>query len=82
MTSKTPWISALTFFVTHNADISVKKTISAAISDPDSNVLSVYVFFSTSKVSVTGREDVPPFGPVIPDPPLFTDVGNNRISSP
>ncbi|KAM4580666.1 rap1 GTPase-activating protein 2 isoform 1-T1 [Odontesthes bonariensis] len=25
------------------------------------------------KVSVTGREDVPPFGPVIPDPPLFTD---------
>ncbi|KAM4567737.1 rap1 GTPase-activating protein 2 [Fundulus diaphanus] len=25
------------------------------------------------QVSVTAREDVPPFGPVIPDPPLFTD---------
>uniref|UniRef100_A0A3B5MQX3 Rap-GAP domain-containing protein n=1 Tax=Xiphophorus couchianus TaxID=32473 RepID=A0A3B5MQX3_9TELE len=26
------------------------------------------------QVSVTAREDVPPFGPVIPDPPLFTDL--------
>ncbi|XP_041843820.1 rap1 GTPase-activating protein 2 [Melanotaenia boesemani] len=25
------------------------------------------------QVSVTAREDVPPFGPVIPDPPIFTD---------
>ncbi|XP_019948567.2 rap1 GTPase-activating protein 2 [Paralichthys olivaceus] len=25
------------------------------------------------QVCVTAREDVPPFGPVIPDPPLFTD---------
>ncbi|CAK6966192.1 rap1 GTPase-activating protein 2 [Scomber scombrus] len=25
------------------------------------------------QVSVTAREDVPPFGPVLPDPPLFTD---------
>ncbi|KAM4735906.1 rap1 GTPase-activating protein 2 [Anableps anableps] len=25
------------------------------------------------QVSVTAREDVPPFGPVIPDPPLFTN---------
>uniref|UniRef100_A0A3B4HB44 Si:ch1073-90m23.1 n=1 Tax=Pundamilia nyererei TaxID=303518 RepID=A0A3B4HB44_9CICH len=24
-------------------------------------------------VSVTAREDVPPFGPVLPDPPVFTD---------
>ncbi|KAM7421023.1 hypothetical protein PAMA_015289 [Pampus argenteus] len=25
------------------------------------------------QVSVTAREDVPPFGPVLPDPPIFTD---------
>ncbi|KAF3839620.1 hypothetical protein F7725_018337 [Dissostichus mawsoni] len=25
------------------------------------------------EVSVTAREDVPPFGPVLPDPPIFTD---------
>ncbi|XP_024917488.1 rap1 GTPase-activating protein 2 isoform X1 [Cynoglossus semilaevis] len=25
------------------------------------------------QVSVTARDDVPPFGPVIPDPPVFTD---------
>uniref|UniRef100_A0A3B4H4X0 Si:ch1073-90m23.1 n=1 Tax=Pundamilia nyererei TaxID=303518 RepID=A0A3B4H4X0_9CICH len=25
------------------------------------------------QVSVTAREDVPPFGPVLPDPPVFTD---------
>ncbi|XP_040900157.1 rap1 GTPase-activating protein 2 isoform X2 [Toxotes jaculatrix] len=25
------------------------------------------------QVSVTAREDVPPFGPVIPDPPIFSD---------
>ncbi|KAL0985128.1 hypothetical protein UPYG_G00153240 [Umbra pygmaea] len=25
------------------------------------------------QVSVTGREDVPPFGPALPDPPIFTD---------
>uniref|UniRef100_A0A3P9NZX1 Si:ch1073-90m23.1 n=1 Tax=Poecilia reticulata TaxID=8081 RepID=A0A3P9NZX1_POERE len=29
-------------------------------------------------VSVTAREDVPPFGPVIPDPPLFTDRSQLR----
>ncbi|XP_018538227.1 rap1 GTPase-activating protein 1 isoform X2 [Lates calcarifer] len=28
---------------------------------------------ATYQVSVTAREDVPPFGPVIPDPPVFTD---------
>lgn len=28
------------------------------------------------QVSVTAREDVPPFGPVLPDPPIFTEVGN------
>lgn len=32
------------------------------------------VLWCISQVSVTAREDVPPFGPVIPDPPLFTDV--------
>uniref|UniRef100_A0A671WC28 Si:ch1073-90m23.1 n=1 Tax=Sparus aurata TaxID=8175 RepID=A0A671WC28_SPAAU len=26
------------------------------------------------QVSVTAREDVPPFGPVLPDPPIFTEV--------
>ncbi|XP_043972872.1 rap1 GTPase-activating protein 2 [Gambusia affinis] len=30
------------------------------------------------QVSVTAREDVPPFGPVIPDPPLFTDRSQLR----
>ncbi|KAM4601330.1 rap1 GTPase-activating protein 1 [Polymixia lowei] len=25
------------------------------------------------QVSITAREDVPPFGPVLPDPPIFTD---------
>ncbi|XP_060905227.1 rap1 GTPase-activating protein 1 isoform X2 [Labrus mixtus] len=25
------------------------------------------------QVSVTAREDVPPFGPILPDPPIFTD---------
>uniref|UniRef100_A0A3B5MNC0 Rap-GAP domain-containing protein n=1 Tax=Xiphophorus couchianus TaxID=32473 RepID=A0A3B5MNC0_9TELE len=30
------------------------------------------------QVSVTAREDVPPFGPVIPDPPLFTDHSQLR----
>lgn len=30
------------------------------------------------QVSVTAREDVPLFGPVLPDPPIFTDV---RIST-
>ncbi|KAM9723969.1 rap1 GTPase-activating protein 2 [Menidia menidia] len=30
------------------------------------------------KVSVSAREDVPPFGPVIPDPPLFTDHSQLR----
>ncbi|XP_017270896.1 rap1 GTPase-activating protein 2 [Kryptolebias marmoratus] len=30
------------------------------------------------KVSVTAREDVPPFGPVIPDPPFFTDRSQLR----
>uniref|UniRef100_A0A8C4DI92 Rap-GAP domain-containing protein n=1 Tax=Dicentrarchus labrax TaxID=13489 RepID=A0A8C4DI92_DICLA len=28
---------------------------------------------SSSQVSVTAREDVPPFGPVLPDPPIFTE---------
>uniref|UniRef100_A0A7N8YCN6 Rap1 GTPase-activating protein 2-like n=1 Tax=Mastacembelus armatus TaxID=205130 RepID=A0A7N8YCN6_9TELE len=28
----------------------------------------------TGEVSVTAREDVPPFGPVLPDPPVFKDV--------
>lgn len=32
-----------------------------------------------SQVSVTAREDVPPFGPVLPDPPIFTEVGNEAI---
>lgn len=31
---------------------------------------------SPSQVSVTAREDVPPFGPVLPDPPIFTEVRN------
>ncbi|XP_041797907.1 rap1 GTPase-activating protein 2 isoform X2 [Chelmon rostratus] len=26
------------------------------------------------QVSVTAREDVPPFGPVLPDPPIFTEL--------
>lgn len=39
---------------------------------------SLPTFLSTSQVSVSAREDVPPFGPVIPDPPIFTDV-RNRI---
>ncbi|XP_013855582.1 rap1 GTPase-activating protein 2 [Austrofundulus limnaeus] len=30
------------------------------------------------KVSVSAREDVPPFGPVIPDPPIFTDRSQLR----
>uniref|UniRef100_A0A667YLG7 Si:ch1073-90m23.1 n=1 Tax=Myripristis murdjan TaxID=586833 RepID=A0A667YLG7_9TELE len=29
---------------------------------------------SPSQVSVTAREDVPPFGPVLPDPPIFTNL--------
>lgn len=29
------------------------------------------------QVSVTAREDVPPFGPVLPDPPIFTEVRND-----
>lgn len=29
---------------------------------------------SRSQISVTARDDVPPFGPVLPDPPVFTDV--------
>lgn len=35
--------------------------------------------FIPSQVSVTAREDVPPFGPVLPDPPIFTEVGNEAI---
>ncbi|XP_061573045.1 rap1 GTPase-activating protein 2 [Cololabis saira] len=30
------------------------------------------------QVSVTAREDVPPFGPVIPNPPIFTDLSQLR----
>ncbi|KAM6936580.1 rap1 GTPase-activating protein 1-like [Lycodopsis pacificus] len=30
------------------------------------------------QVSVTAREDVPPFGPVLPDPPIFTDCSLMR----
>ncbi|XP_005925329.1 rap1 GTPase-activating protein 2 [Haplochromis burtoni] len=30
------------------------------------------------QVSVTAREDVPPFGPVLPDPPVFTDHSKFR----
>ncbi|XP_028280242.1 rap1 GTPase-activating protein 2 [Parambassis ranga] len=30
------------------------------------------------QVSVTAREDVPPFGPVLPDPPIFTDRSQLR----
>ncbi|XP_030606280.1 rap1 GTPase-activating protein 1 isoform X2 [Archocentrus centrarchus] len=30
------------------------------------------------QVSVTAREDVPPFGPVLPDPPVFTDNSKLR----
>lgn len=30
------------------------------------------------QVSVTAREDVPPFGPVLPDPPVFTDHSKLR----
>lgn len=37
--------------------------------------------FCLLQVSVTAREDVPPFGPVLPDPPVFTDVRKNRASS-
>ncbi|KAI3361129.1 hypothetical protein L3Q82_013327, partial [Scortum barcoo] len=33
------------------------------------------------QVCVTAREDVPPFGPVLPDPPVFTEVRNNNTSS-
>lgn len=36
---------------------------------------TIFFFF---QVSVTAREDVPLFGPVLPDPPIFTDV---RIST-
>lgn len=37
------------------------------------------IFFSL-QVSVTAREDVPLFGPVLPDPPIFTDVRkSNRV---
>lgn len=35
------------------------------------------IFLFSSQVSVTAREDVPPFGPVLPDPPIFTEVRNN-----
>ena len=31
------------------------------------------------QVCVTAREDVPPFGPVLPDPPIFTDVRDRDI---
>ncbi|KAM6910254.1 rap1 GTPase-activating protein 2 isoform 2-T2 [Xenentodon cancila] len=30
------------------------------------------------QVSVTARDDVPPFGPVIPNPPIFTDLSQLR----
>uniref|UniRef100_A0A672FU88 Rap1 GTPase-activating protein 2-like n=1 Tax=Salarias fasciatus TaxID=181472 RepID=A0A672FU88_SALFA len=30
-------------------------------------------------LSVTAREDVPLFGPVLPDPPVFTDVGPSQL---
>ncbi|XP_067367762.1 rap1 GTPase-activating protein 2 isoform X1 [Channa argus] len=33
------------------------------------------------QVSVTAREDVPCFGPVLPDPPVFKDVGTNSECS-
>lgn len=37
----------------------------------------------SSKVSVTAREDVPLFGPVLPDPPVFSEVGQkNQFKSP
>ena len=32
------------------------------------------------QVCVTAREDVPPFGPVLPDPPIFTDVRDRDIT--
>ena len=31
------------------------------------------------QVCVTARDDVPPFGPVLPDPPIFTDVRDREI---
>uniref|UniRef100_A0A3Q2Y9Q0 Si:ch1073-90m23.1 n=1 Tax=Hippocampus comes TaxID=109280 RepID=A0A3Q2Y9Q0_HIPCM len=32
----------------------------------------------SGKISVTARDDVPPFGPVLPDPPVFTDHSRLR----
>lgn len=44
----------------------------------DELIRKCWLFFP-SQVSVTAREDVPPFGPVLPDPPIFTQVGNEAI---
>ncbi|KAG9344930.1 hypothetical protein JZ751_009470 [Albula glossodonta] len=38
----------------------------------------LHCFIVVRRVSVTAREDVPPFGPTLPDPPIFTERSSFR----